>query len=79
MKKTQRNPVVIDNVYHLAKVGVEGSNPFTRSKHPHKYASYFNELLCGFFAVTMCIIALAILICAIYAIHYCIITYMLAH
>ena len=36
MRKRQRNPMVITNVFYLAKVGVEGSNPFTRSKIFHK-------------------------------------------
>ena len=40
MRKRQRNPVVITNVFHLAKVGVVGSHPITRSKF-----SYINSLL----------------------------------
>ena len=35
MRKRQRNPMVISNVFYLAKVGVEGSNPFTRSIFSH--------------------------------------------
>ena len=53
MRKRQRNPVVITNVFHLAKVGGEGSNPFTRSKF-----SYINSLLRSpLFWVCACIYA----------------------
>ena len=79
MRKTQYNPVVISNVYPLGKGEVACSNHASSTIPRNKYRNVFNEFLYGFFAAMLCIIALAILICSFYAIHYCIITYMLAH
>ena len=68
MKKTQRNPVVITNVYHLAKVGVEGSNPFTRSIIIKTLSILFRGLRRLFFQIISCIFAvLLVLWCIGYA------------
>ena len=57
MKKKQRNPVVITNVYHLAKVGVEGSNPFTRSIPLPNLSKVYSGLRRLFFYILSCIFA----------------------
>ena len=68
MKKTQRNPVVITNVYHLAKVGVEGSNPFTRSIIIKTLSILIRGLRRLFLQIISCIFAvLLVLWCIGYA------------
>ena len=62
MKKTQRNPVVITNVYHLAKVGVEGSNPFTRSIIIKTLSILFRGLRRFLLQILSCIFAVLIVL-----------------
>ena len=62
MKKRQRNPVVITNVYHLAKVGVVGSNPITRSRFSKILSILFIGLRRFLLQILSCIFAVLIVL-----------------